>query len=115
MHPLWALRVMSNLVRNTLRRLDLLRSTRRVVKEFGADLVHCMNLDTLHIGYLTLGRGRFVYDSREHFATTGNVSRMTRRWWMAKESFLIRRAAGVLTVSPPIAECRPAIESQCLL
>ncbi|MDZ4179364.1 MAG: glycosyltransferase, partial [Coriobacteriia bacterium] len=68
------------------------------------DNVHCMNVDMLLAGYRAIGAGRFIYDSREHFATTGHYPWHVRRWWMLKERLLVPRAGGVLTVSEPIAE-----------
>jgi len=103
-HPVWAIRVASNLVRNRMRRIALKRAVVKAVRETGAQAVHCMNLDTLLVGFRAACGAPVIYDSREHFATTGDVKRHTRLWWMLKERLLIHRAAAVLTVSEPIAE-----------
>ncbi|MBE0418223.1 MAG: glycosyltransferase [Coriobacteriia bacterium] len=105
-HPVWAFRVVSNVIRNRIRRHALRRSIVRIqtTMQAGADILHCMNLDTLLTGMLA-ARGRpVIYDSREHFATTGDVPRLTRLRWKFVERVLIRRAAAVITVSEPIAD-----------
>ncbi|MBN1192839.1 MAG: glycosyltransferase, partial [Coriobacteriia bacterium] len=80
------------------------RSMVRAVREVSPDLVHCMNVDMLWVGFRASGCRRFVYDSREHFATTGDPPWLTRLWWVTKERILTPRAAGVLTVTDMIAE-----------
>jgi glycosyltransferase involved in cell wall biosynthesis len=63
-----------------------------------------MNVDTLLLGFLCAGRGTYIYDSREHWATTGEVPRRVRLWWLLKERLLIPRAAAVVTVTDMIAD-----------
>jgi glycosyltransferase involved in cell wall biosynthesis len=63
-----------------------------------------MNVDTLLLGFLCVGRGRYIYDSREHWATTGTVPKRVRLWWLLKERLLIPRAAAVATVTDMIAD-----------
>lgn len=99
----WVLRVMSNMVRNMVRPLLLARILVRMIRNEKPDLVHCVNVDTLLIGYRSVGARRFIYESQEHFASTGHYSRALRTWWMLKERWLVPKAAAVITVSEPIA------------
>lgn len=103
-HPVWLLRVASNIARNAARPLLRSRKFIRAVRDVQPDIVHCMNVDTLFVGYRSVGARRYIYDSREHFATTGDVGRRTRLWWVMKERFLAPRAAAVLTVTDMIAD-----------
>jgi len=103
-NPVWALRVASNLTRNQLRAHSLKWNLVAAVRSLDPHLVHCMNVDTLRDGYRALGPGRFVYDSREHFATTGAPSERVRRGWMRTERRLVPRAAAVITVTDMIAD-----------
>ncbi|MBE0417156.1 MAG: glycosyltransferase [Coriobacteriia bacterium] len=99
-HPWRPLRIARNLLRSRRQHRLLVAEARGT----GADVFHCMNVDTLLQGFLA-ARGRpVVYDSREHFATTGSYRRRRRWWWLLKERLLVPRCAAVLTVSQPIAE-----------
>lgn len=102
-------RIVSNVLRNRVRGATLFFSMIAAIRACRPDVVHCMNIDTLLVGWLGSLGGRFVYDSREHFATAGNVSPSTRRWWLLKERLLLPRAAGILAVTPLIAD---ALEHQ---
>lgn len=103
-HRVWALRVISNIIRNQIRRATWSLCVIRRVRRFHPQVVHCMNVDTLLLGYLCVGPGRYIYDSREHWATTGTVPRRVRLWWVLKERLLIPRAAAVATVTDMIAD-----------
>lgn len=103
-NPIRILRIASNLFRNRVRTYFRYRSLVRAARETRPDIVHCMNVDMLLVGYRAAGARRFIYDSREHFATTGNPSRRTRFWWVMKERFLTPRAAAVITVTDMIAD-----------
>lgn len=103
-HPLWPIRVASNLCRNLIRRIRWSFHVIRRVRAFQPDVVHCMNVDTLLLGFLSVGFHRYVYDSREHWATTGNVPKRVRFWWVLKERLLIPRASAVVTVTDMIAD-----------
>lgn len=103
-HPVRFVRIASNLCRNKWRASGFFRAAHAAVRETNANFVHCMNVDTLLVGFLVARGASVIYDSREHFATTGTVKRRTRSWWMLKERVLVPRAAAVLTVSEPIAQ-----------
>lgn len=99
-HPLWFVRVL----RNVLRIYRQHRDVSDLIRRSPADVIHCMNVDALLVGWRG-ARGRSViYSSREHFATTGHVRPWVRAWWLVKERVLVPRVAGVITVSQPIAE-----------
>lgn len=89
---------------NTIEELGVRKRMRVAVRRVAPDLVYCMNLDTLYSGWVGSRERPFVYDAREHFPSTGKMTGVRRRWWIAKERFFSRRAAQVLTVSDPIAD-----------
>ncbi|MDZ4179521.1 MAG: glycosyltransferase [Coriobacteriia bacterium] len=103
-HPVWLIRVVSNLIRNRLRAHAVRRAIVRTVRAFDPDIVHCMNVDMLYFAYRAAGARRYIYDSREHFATTGVSNRRTRLWWLLSERLLIPKAAAVFTVTDMIAD-----------
>lgn len=88
---------------NVIREAAIVQTMVREVRQFDAHVVHCMNVQTLFAGAWAARKRAFVYDSREHFATTGHVSRNVRRWWTWQERRFIPRAAAVITVSELIA------------
>lgn len=90
-------------VANLLKEARTLRRMAREVRRFAPDIVHCMNVQTLLPGVRGGGKALYIYDSREHFATTGHVKPHVRRWWMWLERRYVPRTAAVLTVSEPIA------------
>jgi glycogen synthase len=103
-HRVWLFRVASNLTRNRLRAWLLRRAVVRAAREARPDLVHCMNVEMLALGHRAAGDGRFLYDSREHFATTGAPSERVRREWMRAERRFMPQAAAVITVTDMIAD-----------
>lgn len=95
----WLLRVAAN-VWNEMR--DSVASV-SAIHRCKPDVVHAMNVDTLLKAFLGARKRPVIYDSREHFATTGKVKGRVRKWWMLKERLLVPRAAAVLTVTDMIA------------
>lgn len=98
-HRVRIVRVLTNLAREAW----IMRRMAREARLFGADVVHCMNVQTLWSG-ARAGHALRIYDSREHFATTGHVKPHVRRWWMWLERRYVPTTAAVLTVSEPIAQ-----------
>ncbi|MBN2839409.1 MAG: glycosyltransferase [Coriobacteriia bacterium] len=100
-HATRVLRVTLNLLRHVRQSQLLLRAARRS----GAAFYHCMNVDTLLVGFRAArGRPKFAYDSREHFPSMRAPSQWTHRWWLLKERLLVRRAGLLIAVTDMIAD-----------
>ncbi len=101
-HPVWPVRVAQNLFGERAVDRRLAHSARHT----RPDIVHCNDLNTLHIGARVARetRCRLVYDSHELFTETAG-----HRWWQRailrrRERRLIGRADAVITVNPIIAD-----------
>lgn len=99
-HPVRVARILANIRREWA----VSRSFVRLARSVPADVYHAMNVDTLLAAFRAAGRTPVVYDSREHWATTGDVPKRVRFWWVLKERLLIPRASAVVTVTDMIAD-----------
>ncbi len=70
-----------------------------IVKDRPADVYHCHDLNTLHVGYRARRRhgGRLVYDAHELTTELAYISRLERLGWRLMERFLIGHADEVIT------------------
>lgn len=92
----------------TVRQFSFWHRARRAVRDWKPDLMHVHDANTLLVATGASRRGRvpFVYDSHELW-THRNVSAdrpVAKRLEGPMERYGARRAAGVITVSPSIAE-----------
>lgn len=80
------------------------RAMYRTAAAVRADVYHCHDLNTLHIGLRCRGPGgRVVYDAHELHAHRSRASALQRWRAQRRERRLIRRCDGVITSSPDYA------------